>query len=92
MIILLGDVKLGSSRKKEKQQMETGNGRAGIQKPAAKEYCILCGKLTDTEKRQPLTQRNYYIEGAGQLCRECYRELYVPRQDGNTVQISIMKN
>ena len=72
--------------------METGNDRAGIQHSTAKEYCILCGKLTDTEKRQPLAQRNYYIEGAGQLCRECYRALYVPRQDGNIVYLITSNN
>ncbi len=34
-----------------------------------------------------VTGRKYYIEGAGQLCKECYQEVYVPRHNGNKVQL-----
>lgn len=67
--------------------MEIDNEEVELQHSAGKEYCILCGRLMDVTKEQPLAEREYYIEGAGQLCRECYQKTYVPRQDGNIVQL-----
>jgi len=36
------------------------------------EQCILCGIETTTLKTTHIDFRTGYIEGAGQLCRECY--------------------
>ena len=36
------------------------------------EDCILCGNKTTTLKTTHVDFRTGYIEGAGQLCRECY--------------------
>ena len=36
------------------------------------EKCILCGVETTTLKTTHIDFRTGYIEGAGQLCRECY--------------------
>ena len=36
------------------------------------EDCILCGTKTTTLKTTHVDFRTGYIEGAGQLCRECY--------------------
>jgi len=36
------------------------------------EDCILCGKKTTTLKTTHVDFRTGYIEGAGQLCRDCY--------------------
>jgi len=36
------------------------------------EQCILCGVETTTLKTTHVDFRTGYIEGAGQLCRECY--------------------
>jgi hypothetical protein len=36
------------------------------------EDCILCGKKTTTLKTTHIDFRTGYIEGAGQLCRECH--------------------
>jgi len=52
-----------------------------------KEHCILCGRLTETAKDCPLSEREYYIEGAGQLCRECYQAIYVPRNNENVIRL-----
>lgn len=41
------------------------------------ERCVLCGGRTDVRKRAPISARYGYVEGAGQLCRTCYRALYV---------------
>lgn len=42
-----------------------------------KEKCIRCGKLTPYDISYPVILRCYYIEGSGQLCEECWRDLYV---------------
>lgn len=36
------------------------------------ETCIMCGKETTTLKSTHIDFRHGYVEGAGQLCRECY--------------------
>ena len=36
------------------------------------EDCILCGEKTTTLKTTHVDFRTGYIEGAGQLCRDCY--------------------
>jgi len=36
------------------------------------EDCIMCGKKTTTLKTAHVDFRYGYVEGAGQLCRECY--------------------
>jgi hypothetical protein len=45
----------------------------------ATEHCILCGCLTDVLICQDVHSRKFYIEGAGQLCRDCYEDLYSGR-------------
>ena len=39
--------------------------------------CVLCGTATDYSSDTPITERNGYIEGAGQLCPDCYESLYL---------------
>jgi hypothetical protein len=36
------------------------------------EICILCGKETTVDINTHVDYRTGYIEGAGQLCTECY--------------------
>ena len=36
------------------------------------ETCVMCGEETTTLKTTHVDFRTGYIEGAGQLCRECY--------------------
>lgn len=40
------------------------------------ETCVLCGTDTGYRRSQPIDQRLHYIEGAGQLCGRCFREIY----------------
>lgn len=40
------------------------------------EICVLCKKMTKVPFVQSIEQRNFYIEGAGQLCYNCYWDLY----------------
>jgi hypothetical protein len=52
------------------------------------EQCILCGVETTTLKTTHVDFRTGYIEGAGQLCRECYM-----KGDGSSREhITIPKN
>lgn len=41
-----------------------------------KELCIRCGKPTPYDINTPITVRRYFVEGAGQLCEECFHILY----------------
>lgn len=41
-----------------------------------KELCIRCGKETEYDVHTPVNIRRFYIDGSGQLCEECWRELY----------------
>ena len=68
--------------------MRTDRSRAQPQYSGGKEYCILCGRLTETAKGKSLSEREHYIEGAGQLCRECYQGLYVPRHNADIVRLN----
>ena len=40
------------------------------------ESCALCQESTDVLVTTPVTVRSYYVEGAGQLCKECYEKTY----------------
>lgn len=36
------------------------------------ELCVLCGKITGYKRSEHIANRQYYIEGAGQLCKKCF--------------------
>lgn len=82
----LGDV--GYWNRERREQMRTDKGKTELRHSAGRERCVLCGRLAEAAKNQPLSEREYYIEGAGQLCKACYQKLYVPRHDENVVQLS----
>ena len=42
----------------------------------ADDSCVLCGGKTGFKRSEPIDRRLRYIEGAGQLCTNCYRETY----------------
>lgn len=41
-----------------------------------KDKCVFCGKETGYDSSTPIYVREYYIECAGQLCEECYFDIY----------------
>ena len=41
------------------------------------EKCIICNKKVIDEKGK------YYITGAGQLCPDCYEELYISKKENS---------
>lgn len=42
-----------------------------------KEKCVSCGVETPYLIIENIHNRYHYIEGAGQLCEECYENIYV---------------
>lgn len=66
--------------------MSTDKGKAKSQHFSGKEHCVLCGRLTEEAKELTLSERKHYIEGAGQLCQECYQEIYMPRNNENMLR------
>jgi uncharacterized protein YlaI len=39
-----------------------------------KDKCVLCGKETPYDKTTHIDYRLHYVEGAGQLCEDCYNK------------------
>jgi len=58
-----------------------------IHKEELYERCISCKEMTGTPKTLDIQQRLYYIEGAGQLCRDCWEALY-PIKEATDVEFS----
>jgi len=40
------------------------------------ERCISCNTIIAINKSTPIKERLYYIQGSGQLCRDCHEEVY----------------
>jgi hypothetical protein len=38
--------------------------------------CVMCGTLTEYKVREHIDMRLHYIEGGGQMCKECYDSTY----------------
>lgn len=41
-----------------------------------REICVRCGHPTPYDQSTPTYLRHYYIEGSGQMCEECFQDLY----------------
>lgn len=41
------------------------------------EICILCGRQTTVPKDMYVEFRDNYVNGAGQLCYKCWKEVYL---------------
>ena len=42
-----------------------------------KEICIICGVELEYNRGTPINQREHYVEGCGQLCRNCAISLQI---------------
>lgn len=42
------------------------------------EACVYCHKKLDISVDMEIDYRPFYIEGAGQLCFDCYHKIYKP--------------
>lgn len=43
------------------------------------EKCVICQRKNEYIHGVPISERNYFVEGAGQLCKKCYYDLYVKK-------------
>ncbi len=41
-----------------------------------KEQCVLCKKELEVLTTTPIQEREFYVTGVGQLCTECYHDIY----------------
>ena len=41
-----------------------------------KEKCVACNEETPVNKNDHVDSRFYYVEGAGQLCKKCWNEIW----------------
>lgn len=44
-----------------------------------REICVACGNETEYMFSTPINKRQHYVEGAGQLCPQCYYDIYVKK-------------
>ena len=42
--------------------------------------CVNCNVLTKFNVLDDINLRQYYIEGAGRLCKKCWRKVYVKKE------------
>ena len=69
-----------SAIKEEWQMPDNGNDK-----------CVCCGKDSGVPCGTPIAERKYYIQGSGQLCGDCYLELYIQKsEDEHTVKLDEM--
>ncbi len=69
----------------DKNRLERENDNNRIEKSCESgtfEICVSCGKQTDIPREMHISERRFYIEGAGQLCRDCYYQMYGPGRFG----------
>lgn len=44
------------------------------------EKCVICHCETTVRKEENIENREFYIEGVGQLCDKCYYEIYIKKE------------
>ena len=52
------------------------NSRFGADPFEPFDLCVVCKRPTEFRMSDPIQNRRYYIEGAGQLCSSCGERLY----------------
>ena len=50
--------------------------------------CVSCDEVTEYLKHDHVDYRIAYIEGAGQLCLNCYDEIYVKKKNNSSDESS----
>ena len=43
---------------------------------SVKDKCVMCGATTPYTKDTHIDERLHYIEGAGQMCKDCHTKIY----------------
>ena len=45
-----------------------------------KDKCVTCGEETLYDREDHIDTRLGYVEGSGQLCLDCYDEIYIKKE------------
>ena len=45
-------------------------------KPNKRDKCVSCKTETEYDEFDHIDSRNFYVEGAGQLCVDCWNKIY----------------
>ena len=56
-----------------------------------KELCVTCKKETTYYREDHIDQRIGYIRGSGQLCLDCYDELYIKSKVRSKIMNKLLK-
>ena len=59
----------------EKREKERRKLRKDL-KERMKDKCVKCGYETLYDIETHIDERQYYVEGGGQLCERCYKDIY----------------
>ena len=51
------------------------------------ESCVLCGQETEYAVTDSISLRKYYVDGAGQLCKECFKRFDKGKENSNEDKI-----
>ena len=43
------------------------------------EKCVICGAETPYRFSTPISQREFYVEGSGQICVHCHYKIYIKK-------------
>ena len=43
------------------------------------EKCVICGAETPYKLSTPISQREFYVEGSGQICMHCHYKIYIKK-------------
>ncbi|MBE5739715.1 MAG: hypothetical protein E7352_05685 [Clostridiales bacterium] len=46
------------------------------------EKCVICGVNTPYRFSTPISQREFYVEGVGQICQHCYYDIFIKKSRG----------
>lgn len=41
--------------------------------------CVICGADTPYRFSTPISEREFYVEGSGQICIKCHRKIYITK-------------
>jgi NMD protein affecting ribosome stability and mRNA decay len=55
-----------------------------MEKNIETEKCVSCGIDTKIPVSLNVEVRSYYVEGAGQLCRDCYKKTFDKQEKNDT--------
>lgn len=57
--------------------------QSGKNSTCGNDVCVFCGRDSGIKRDTPVNRRIGYVQGCGQLCGECYTEMYIRRENEN---------